>query len=261
MEFEFEKSGEVESLDRVPQEFRGFYAAGDGGKFKLTEIGVAAGKAVDGLNKSLKAARRDADEAKKSRPDLAPFRAIGQLVGIEDEAEATNPETLKAAVERLISESKDGKVNWEKMKKSLEQGFQQQLQAKDGELQTMGKTLQKYLVTTAAVQAIASNKGVPELLLPHIQAKTKVIKEGDEYVVRVVDEAGDPRGNASGGFMTVEDLVKEMKASPTFGRAFESEAPNGTGTQQRHTMQRPQQKQGELSSTQKIAAGLDKRSR
>lgn len=259
MEFEFEKSQEVDSIDRVPAEFRGFYAQGDGGKFKLTEIGVAAGRAVDGLNKSLKAARRDADEAKKSRVDLTPFRAIGQMIGIEDEAEATNPDTLKAAVERIISESKDGKVNWDKMKKSLEQGFQTQLTAKDGEISTMSKSLQKYLVTAAAVQAIASSNGVPELLLPHIQAKTKVVKEGDDYVVRVMDDAGDPRGNASGGFMSVDDLVKEMKASPTFGRAFESEAPNGTGARPGSGQTRPLVKQGEKTATDKIKAGLAKR--
>lgn len=257
MEFEFLKNPTVDSIDKVPEQFRGLYAEGEGG-YVLNDSFKGTAGAIDGLNKSLKAARRDADEAKRNRPDMTGFTAVGQLLGLEGD-DATNAETLKQAVERVIGESKDGKVNWEKMKSDLSKGFATQLQAKDGELQTMSKTLQKYLVTTAAVQAIAGNKGVPELLLPHIQAKTKVIKEGEDYVVRVVDEAGDPRGNISGGFMTVEDLVKEMKASPTYGRAFESETPGGSGVKPNVGKTTPRPQGQNLSPTEKIAAGLAKR--
>lgn len=258
MEFEFLKNPTVDTIDKVPEQFRGFYAASDAG-FALQDSFKATAGAVDGLNKSLKAARRDADEAKRNRPDVSGFAAVGQLLGLEGD-EATSAEALKAAVERTIGESKDGKVNWDKMKKDLERGFQTQLQAKDGDLATMSKSLQKYLVTTSAVQALAAHKGAPELLLPHIQAKTKVIKEGDDYVVRVVDDSGDPRGNSSGGFMSVEDLVKEMKASPTFGRAFDSEATSGSGVKPGLQQQgKPLQQQGNKSPTDKIAAGLAKR--
>lgn len=257
MEFEFGKAPTVESLDKVPEQFRPFYVEGESG-YQLNDSFKSTASAIDGLNKSLKAARRDADEARKNRPDVSGYVQLGEMLGLEGD-EAGSPETLKGALERVISESRDGKVNWEKMKKDLHKGFETQIQAKDGELQTMSKTLQKYLVTTAAVQAIASAKGVPELLLPHIQAKTKVIKEGDEYVVRIIDEAGDPRGNASGGFMSVEDLVKEMKASPVYGRAFEGEAPSGNGVRPGSTTQKPSQRPSELSPTQKIAAGLAKR--
>lgn len=257
MEFEFLKNPTVDSIDKVPEQFRGMYAEGEGG-FTLNESFKGTATAIDGLNKSLKAARRDADDAKKNRPDISGFAAVGQLLGLEGD-DALDAETLRAAVERTIGESKDGKVNWDKMKKDLEKGFQTQLQGKDGELQSMSKTLQKYLVTTAAVQAIAGHKGVPDLLLPHIKDRTKVVKDGDDYVVRVVDESGDPRGNASGGFMTVEDLVKELKAHPTFGRAFESEAPNGTGVKPGAGQTKPNQSKAELTPTQKIAAGLAKR--
>lgn len=257
MDFIFGQAATVDSLDKVPEQFRGFYAQGDNG-FVIGDAYKPVGAAIDGLNTSLKAARRDADAAKKNRPDLSGFAQIGQLLGVEGD-DAVNPETLRTAVERIISESKDGKVNWDKMKSSLENGFNQKLQAKDAEIGTMGKTLQKYLVTTAAVQAIASHKGVPDLLLPHIQAKTKVVKDGEEYVVRVVDDAGDPRGNAAGGFMSVEDLVKEMKASPTYGRAFDSEAPSGNGHKPGDGQRKPVQRQGEMSSVEKISAGLTKR--
>lgn len=259
MDFEFDKNQKIDSIDKVPEPFRGFYTQGDDG-YVLADSFKGSALSIDGLNRSLKAARREADEAKRNRPDMSGFSAVGQLLGLED-ADSRNPETLKSAIEKVIGESKDGKVNWDKMKKDLDKGFQTQLTAKDGELQTMSKTLQKYLVTTAAVQAIAAQKGTPELLLPHISAQTKVIKEGDEYVVRVVDSAGDPRGNAAGGFMSVEDLVKELKASPTFGRAFESEAPSGNGSKPNSTPRTPAQKQGELTPNELLVRGLKNRNR
>ncbi|ANT45247.1 structral protein [Xanthomonas phage Xoo-sp2] len=257
MDFEFLKNPTVDDVAKVPEQFRGFYAEGEGG-YVLQDSFKATAGAVDGLNKSLKAARRDADEAKKNRPDLSGFAAIGQLLGLEGD-EATNAEALQSAVNKVLGESKDGKVNWDKMKRDLEAGFNTKLQAKDGELATMSKSLQKYLVNSAAVAAIAAHKGVPDLLLPHIAARTKVIRDGEDYVVRVVDESGDPRGNASGGFMTVEDLVKELKGHATFGRAFESEAPNGGGKPPGSGNKPPANKPGEMTSVQKIAAGLAKR--
>lgn len=259
MDFEFNKATNVDSLDKVPEPFRGLYQAGDEG-FVLNETFVGIGSAIDGLNRSLKAARRDADTANRSKPDMTQFTAIGQMLGLEGE-DAANAEAIKTAVESAMQAGKDGKVNWDKLKLSLENGFNTKLSQKDQQLAAKDKTLFKYLVTSEASRAIATQRGVPELLLPQISAQTKVVQDGDEFVVRVVDSTGDPRGNAAGGFMTVEDLVKELKASPTFGRAFESEAPSGNGLKPGQGNQRPVAKQGDMSATDKIKAGLTQRQR
>lgn len=256
MEFEFAKNPTVVSLETVPEQFRPFYAdTGEG--FALADTYKGTATAIDGLNRSLKAARRDADEAKKNRPDVSAYAELGQLLGLEENT--TDPVALKDAMENILKQSKDGQVNWEKMKTQLKAGYEQQLGSKDKEVQGMRATLEKHLIGSEAVRAIAAAKGVPELLLPHIQAKTKVIQDGDSYVVRVLDEAGDPRGNASGGFMTVEDLVKEMKGSPVFGRAFESEAPQGNNTKPNTSSQRPAAQQQAKTAMDKIKAGLSKR--
>ncbi len=257
MEFIFEQNATVADLNKVPEQFRGLYAAGTEG-YVLSDTFKGVAGAVDGLNKSLKAARNDAAEAKKGKVDLTPFAEVGQLIGLEGD-DAVSPVALKTAVESIIRQSKDGAVNWDKMKGALEKGFQTQLASKDGEIAGMSKTLVKHLITSQAVSAIAANKGAPELLLPLISSNTKVIREGDEYVVRVVDAAGDPRGNSSGGFMTVEDLVKEMKASPVYGRAFESESQQGTGVRPGSGQQRVQAQKKELTSTERIAKGLAQR--
>lgn len=256
MDFEFEKAGTVASLDGVPEVFRGLYQQGEGG-FVLAETFAPVARAIDGLNRSLKAARRDVDTVKKSMPDVSQYAAIGQMLGLQGD-DAANAEAIRAAVETTIKQSKDGQVNWEKMRQNLEQGFAQKLTAKDQELAKKDQTLVKYLVNSEATRAIAAAKGVPELLLPQIRAQTKVVQDGDEYVVRVVDAAGDPRGDGQGGFMTVEGLVKELKASPVFGRAFESEANSGNGArpQASSATKTVQRGPGELSPTDKIKAGL-----
>ena len=81
MEFEFLKNPTVDSIDKVPEQFRGLYSEGEGG-YVLNEGFKGTAGAIDGLNKSLKAARRDADEAKRNRPDVSGFAAVGQLLGL-----------------------------------------------------------------------------------------------------------------------------------------------------------------------------------
>lgn len=262
MDFEFEKNSEVPSLEKVPEHFRSLYKQ-EGDKFILNPEMKSVAGAVDGLNKANRNVRKEMDKLRQSVPDVGPFKKLGQLLNIAEE-EAT-PEALQAAIDEVVKKAAGGdqtyKVNLDKMKKDLEKARDQALAAKDQELQGMSGTLNKYLVENAAVQAIAKLKGSPELLLPTIKANVKVVKEGNEHVVRVLDAQGDPRGDGKGGFMTVEDYVKELKASPTYGRAFDSEAPNGGGKPPNRGSAGVQKPQGEMNATQRIAAGLRNRAR
>jgi hypothetical protein len=252
MEFEFEKNARVDALEVVPEQFRGLYVEGDGG-YVIGDTFKGIGTALDGLNRSLKAARKDAETAKKGKVDLSP---LGQLLSLEGELSV---DAVKAKVEELqtaLSKGDQGKVNWDKMKADLEKGYQTKLGESEGRVQGMQATLERFLVDKEAIQAIAGEKGVPELLLPHIKTKVKVIQDGDDYVVRVVDAAGDPRGDGKGGFMTVGDLVKEMKSDKVFGRAFESDSGQGSGVKPGTTARQPSGQSAPKSSVDKIAARL-----
>lgn len=57
MEFIFGQAATVDTLDKVPEQFRGFYSQGEGG-YVIGEAYKPVGAAIDGLNTSLKAARR-----------------------------------------------------------------------------------------------------------------------------------------------------------------------------------------------------------
>jgi hypothetical protein len=67
-----------------------------------------------------------------------------------------------------------------------------------------------------------------KVLLPHVMARTKVIKDGKgKYLLRVVDEGGDERFDSSGKPMTVAGLVAEMRQSDDYGFAFDHDRATG----------------------------------
>lgn len=125
MEFTFEKNLAVSSLDTVPEQFRHLYEERDG-RYVLNDAHKGIAAAIDGLNKSLKAARRDADEARRSRLDPTAYAPVAQLLGVEN-TDAPTPDVLKAAAEKLIEKlgsSSQDQVNWDKMRKDLEASHQ-----------------------------------------------------------------------------------------------------------------------------------------
>ncbi|QIQ64317.1 hypothetical protein 19_00011 [Pseudomonas phage Epa19] len=249
MDFEFQ---EVESLDNVPEQFRGLYAEADG-KYKLNDTYKGVAEAVTGLNRSLKASRAEA-KAFKGKADLSPLAEFG-------EDPASIAETVKARLQELEGQLANGdkaKLNVDKIKEDLAKAHSKDLEKVTKRSEALQTQLYGLLVENAATTAIAELKGVPELLMPFVKTQVNVLEEDGEYRVFVVDGQGDRRySGVTGQPMSIKELVAEMKANEKFGRLFESEAPQGGGTPpgQRRPVQQPR---GEMSATDKIKAGLAK---
>lgn len=258
MEFDFSNNQVVENLDSVPEQFRGAYVENEGedGGFVINPQVKPLTEAVSGLNTALSKARKEAKTNRGATPEqiLEPlgFKSI-------DEAQ----ETITNLKEQL-EKAGDGKINLDKMRADMQKRLDEGLAAKDKEIEGMSSSLQRYLVEKEAVNAITQAKGIPDLLLPHIRNQTKVVRDGDDFVVRVVDGDGEFRGDGKGGFMGIGDLVTELKSHQSFGRAFESEAPRGGGTpppaKPGNQFNRGQDAK-DMTPTQKIAAGLAKQRR
>jgi hypothetical protein len=99
-------------------------------------------------------------------------------------------------------------------------------------VKALNGVVERYLIDAQATAAIAEAKGVPALLLPHVKQAVKVVEEDGDYKVRVVDAAGNPRVNAKGEYLSIADLVSEMRQSEVFGRAFEGTGHSGSGAGQ-----------------------------
>jgi hypothetical protein len=261
MEFEFGKSGTVETLDVVPEQFRGLYAAGEGGKFVLNPASAGIATAIDGLNGALRNERKS-NAALRSQKDVSA--SLKEHLGFD------TIEDAKAKLEELTAAvASKANVDPAKLKADIEKGFIAKEDGYKADKAKMQATLDKYLVESAGLSALAELKGNSKLLMPIIKAQAVVVADGDEYVVRVKDAAGDYRGNTSGGFMTVADLVKELKASADYGVAFASEAPSGGGkpsgqlTRPSRETQQRQSAAGDVPKTpnQLISDGLAARRR
>lgn len=252
MEFSFEQNQTVDTLDKVPEDFRGFYVEGEDKKFKLDEKFKKATAAIDGLNKTSKTLR----SGEKSLKDLvAGFKALGDT-----------PEEIKQKLEDLNAQltSKE-KINPEKIKEEITKAFEGKLAEKDKKIEGLTGSVRKYLVTSAATAAIAEAKGVPELLMPHIERQVKVVEENGDYKTVVVDAQGETRYGATGSPLTIAELVNSMKADKVYGRAFESDNAGGggsggsEGSSQRKVETKKQAT--EKSPLDKIAEGLAARNK
>lgn len=244
---EFEFGPSYDNLEMIPEEYRSIYVENEDKTAVELRPGLAKKLDVSGLTSALD---------KERKANAAHTRAMKDWTTLGE-----NPQTVQEKIkelEELSQKDAEGKVNWDKLRIDLEKSHQAQLAAKDEEGKKKDKSLARYLINAEATAAISELKGSSTLLLPHVKNSVKVIEEGDGYVVRVVDEQGDARGNKSGGFMNVRELVQEMKTDAQFLRAFDSETKPGTGAKPGEGKKPviPRDKTVEKTPTQKIADGL-----
>jgi hypothetical protein len=206
-----------DTLEAIPETQRALYVEKDG-KYHLDVTGV---EDTTGLKSALAAERKAAQEATRQ---AAAWKSLGKT---PDEIQALVAAQAQAEQDKL---TKAG--DWDKLAKQMNDQHTLEISGIKATLEVKDKALSKHLVDSAAVTAIAAAKGVPELLLPHIRSAVKVIEENGDYVVRVLDASGSPRVNGKGEFLTIKDMVGEMRQSEVFGRAFDGTGATGSGSSQ-----------------------------
>lgn len=217
----------VESIDVVPEAVRGFYQETDG-KFIL-QVEPVDGYALEDVQGLKTTLGKEMTLRKKLEKDVVRFKDI-------------DPEKAREALSRLeelgnLDPAKEAdkiaNTKFEAAKAQLLDKHKGEIEAREGKIGSLTKTIESLLIDANATAAIAEAKGSVELLLPHVQKHTRVREaEGGKYLVEVVDKDGNARiGNAKGDPMTISDLVQEMRRSDAFGRAFEGSGQSGSGKQ------------------------------
>lgn len=199
----------VETLDNIPEPLREMYAEADGGGYQLQVEGI---EDTTGLKTAL---QKERENARKAAAQAKQWERIGKT-----------PDEIAEMLEAQSNPPKPTKDE----SAALREQFQKQLAAKDEQIGTVKKTLEKQLVDAAAVQAIAAANGIPELLLPHVKSRVRVIESEGEYRVQVLDSNGTPLINNKGSDMTITELVSEMRQSDVFAPAFRGSGAQGSGT-------------------------------
>lgn len=152
--------------------------------------------------------------------DIDPDRAREALAKLE-ELETLDP---SKDVDKIANSK------FEAAKAQLIRKHGEELEAERGKSSKYRTKIEKLLVDQVATAEIAAAKGSVDLLLPHIQRMTRVVEDGDDFRVEVVDKDGTVRiGDSKGSPMGIKDLVSELRNSEVFGRAFEGEGTTGTG--------------------------------
>ena len=204
----------VDKLESIPEALRANYKEVDG-KFRLDLDGY---EDPAGLKSALEKERLAARVATKA---AGAWSSIGKT-----------PEEIQALVEanRKAEEDKlKGAGDFDKLRAQMVEQHTAALSKKDEAVVKMRGNLERYLVDAQAVAAISELNGAPALLLPHVKAAVKVVEDGDQFVTRVVDAAGNPRVNGKGEFLSIKDLVSEMRSSDVYGRAFDATGTSGGG--------------------------------
>jgi hypothetical protein len=272
MDWDFIANAAVDVLDIVPEPYRGYYEEDKAaGKFIVRPEIKPLAEAYTGANKKYQAATKTRTEDNKKdatrRAVLDQVSAVLGEVGWEVGEDLTKlPEVVKTKITELLDTVKGGKehkLNLDTIKKEMEKRVLDVTTKKDGEVQKMRGTLEKYMIDAAAaseLSAAGTVEGGTELIMPQLRKFVKVVPDeaGENYEVRVVDTDGTIRLNNKAEPMSIKDLVTEMKQK--FPMAFRSEQKPGggkaPGSGKLPAGQQFQHKGEEKSATQKIAAGL-----
>lgn len=263
MQFSFADSQEVQDLNAVPEQFRPLYGEKDGGGFTLKTANPAVKGAVEaivGMDKALKTTRSERDAALKRVVDLGPLSDYG-----------TTPDEIAAAVKAKLDEATaalaaGAKINPDKIKQEVAAQFARESAGKDAQITELTGQLQGMLVDQGLTSA-AVDKDVdadPELFAALVRPQVRmVVKDGKRFAA-VVDKDGEVRYSGLTGLpMTIKELGMELKAAGKHARIFNSNANNGSGSEQT-AQRRPasttmtQKQADQMSSVDKISLGLRK---
>lgn len=262
--FDFDAHQSVDTLDVVPEIAKPVYVQKDG-KFVLSEALAPLVKAYMGESKALETTRKDLVKANK---ESAERRVSGKALvdflkakGVEAIDENDPLATTEAYVADLIAAGKKGaevNVNMTKVKEDAERRIGEINANAEKRVVKMKTALEKHIISQAATAALAKAGGNVDLLLDKVTKVAKVVEDGDNYVVRIVDEAGEARTNGAGGFMDFDGVVADMKTKPVYQAAFKSEVSTGTGHQPGGAKReaKPAGTTGEKTANEKIASGL-----
>lgn len=257
----FEFKPILDSIEGVPVDFRGLYMEKDG-KFALRsdDDGVkAAVSAIQGLQGALRKSRDEVRTLGTKAVDLSALSDYG-----------STPEEIQQGIQKKIEEATKGKKGPEEMQAAVKAAQQAMADAHTKELKALQErnsfltgNLNTHLFTSEARGALAELGAVnADLVLPFLERQVQVAEENGRFVVQVKGPDGNLRYSGVGtGPMTVKELVAEMRTQEQFQPFFKSDKPAGGGTPQGGRPASGGRKLEDMSSREKIQAGLAARGR
>jgi hypothetical protein len=243
----------LDTLDGLSEELHEEYEADAEGKFQLKLLKglVSADKVEDvtGLKSALQKERENNKTLTQSR------RALEEQYAGFDPDEFTR---LKELEEKDNENKAEKKGEWDKLKVQMTDKHTEELGKRDAREAKLLTALERKTIDAEAVAALNEFKGNVTLLLPHVKGHVKMVEEDGAFVARVVDDAGNPRVNGDGNFLTVRELVSEMRDQDTYATAFDNTVKSGGGTPPGGGGEGPGGKKGVIPSDLKRSSMITK---
>lgn len=139
---------------------------------------------------------------------------------------------LKEAADQAERDRATAAGDFKALEQQLVSKYESSLKAADTEKADMQRAMESHLIDAAAANELARHSDTPRLLMPHVRAMMKVVKEEGQFVSRIVDPAtGTVRiGKGQGTTpMTLSELIDEMRSNPEYAPAFRGTGSSGGG--------------------------------
>lgn len=225
----------LDSIDGLSDEIKAQYkqvAEGDSAGKYVLDVETAGGlvlENVEGLKSALGATKAELDTAKsaidgyKGLPNAKAVRdqlaELARLKQLDPEKEADKLATLR--MESQIAE--------------FNKKHETALAAHEDRAKQLTSQVERLLIDSESMAAITAEKGDPELLLPFIRPRLRMVEQDGTFSVQVLDAHGNQeyavRDNKPVE-ATIKDLVARFKANEKFGQFFAASGTSGGGSQQ-----------------------------
>jgi uncharacterized phage infection (PIP) family protein YhgE len=253
--FDLEKHSVVESLENVPEGFRGIYEEQDDGTFQFAE------HARELIQQNIQI-RKALQKERKLKTPTADYSALADY--------GTTPEELADAFrqrdDHIAELSKKRDIDPAKIRADADAEFtrkyQKQIDDANSLVTNLTQQLEQVMVANE-IAAVANEFGGPlHLWAPILKQSLRTEYEEDRYHVFVVDQDGERRYNVNSSYMTIRDLAEEMERDSKYAALFPSKTANGTGTPSPRQSPTERARAAEnLKGAQKINYALNERNR
>jgi len=138
---------------------------------------------------------------------------------------------LKEELQKREAEEAKKRGDYDALEKQLKENHAKEIKELTAQVKALKQALESSFVEAEVTSAIASAKGIPDLLGPIIHKHVKAEEKDGKLHLTVLGLDGKQRfKDGQGAPFTLTDLIAELKANETFGRAFEGTGASGGGT-------------------------------
>lgn len=155
---------------------------------------------------------------------------------LKDYASLGDIETLRALVEKSNkADVKDENVQIDPKLSAQIEHLTNELNSEKSKREQREKALVNSFATAEITSIIAKHKGVPELLNHVVSSRVDAALNNEGRIVLTVKNADGSPMFKNGKEASLEDLISEIKSNQIYGRAFDAEAVQGSGSRPQTT--------------------------